>query len=74
MMEVALKGELKFRGRRMPNIRANPIAISEYPEKSKEGSTYNTVVRKAQDGSMEVERVPVVPQTDAMKQIIEANE
>ena len=46
----------------------------EYPEKSKEGSTYNTVVRKAQDGSMEVERVPVVPQTDEMKQIIEANE
>jgi succinate dehydrogenase / fumarate reductase flavoprotein subunit len=46
----------------------------EYPEKSKEGSTYNTVVRKAQDGSMEVERVPVVPQTEEMKQIIEANE
>jgi succinate dehydrogenase / fumarate reductase flavoprotein subunit len=43
----------------------------EYPEKSEEGATYNTVVRKGSDGSMEVERVPVVPQTDEMKQIIE---
>jgi succinate dehydrogenase / fumarate reductase flavoprotein subunit len=46
----------------------------EFPEKTKEGSTYNTVVRKAKDGSMEVERVAVVPQTDEMKLIIEANE
>ena len=46
----------------------------EYPEKTKEGATYNTVVRKGKDGSMEVERVPVVPQTDEMKEIIEANE
>jgi succinate dehydrogenase / fumarate reductase flavoprotein subunit len=44
----------------------------EFPEKSEEGSTYNTVVRKAADGSMEVERVPVVLQTDEMKEIIEA--
>ena len=43
----------------------------EYPAKSEEGATYNTVVRKGSDGSMEVERVPVVPQTDEMKQIIE---
>lgn len=43
----------------------------EYPEKTKEGSTYNTIVRKAEDGSMEVERVPVIPQTDEMKAIIE---
>ncbi len=45
----------------------------EYPEKTEEGSSYNTVVRKAADGSMEVERTPVVPQTDEMKQIIEDN-
>ena len=43
----------------------------EYPEKTEEGSTYNTIVRKAEDGSMEVERVPVMPQTDEMKAIIE---
>jgi succinate dehydrogenase / fumarate reductase, flavoprotein subunit len=46
----------------------------EFPAKSEEGSTYNTVVRKARDGSMEVERVPVVPQSDEMKVIIGANE
>jgi succinate dehydrogenase / fumarate reductase flavoprotein subunit len=46
----------------------------EYPDKTKEGATYNTVVRKGKDGSMEVVRVPVVPQTDEMKEIIEANE
>jgi len=45
----------------------------EYPEKTEEGSSYNAVVRKAADGSMEVERMPVVPQTDEMKQIIEDN-
>lgn len=46
----------------------------KFPEKTKEGATYNTVVRKGKDGSMEVERVPVIPQTDEMKEIIEANE
>ena len=44
---------------------------SDYPEKTEEGSTYNTVVRKSEDGSMEVERVNVVPLTDGMKAIIE---
>jgi succinate dehydrogenase / fumarate reductase flavoprotein subunit len=44
---------------------------SDYPEKTEEGSTYNTVVRKSSDGSMEVERVTVVPLTDGMKAIIE---
>lgn len=43
----------------------------DFPEKSDEGSTYNTLVRKAADGSMEVERAPVVAQTDEMKTIIE---
>jgi succinate dehydrogenase / fumarate reductase flavoprotein subunit len=44
---------------------------SDYPEKTEEGSTYNTVVRKGAEGSMEVERVQVVPLTDEMKAIIE---
>jgi len=44
---------------------------SDFPEKSEEGSTYNTVVRKAKDGSMEVERVPVAALTDEMQKIIE---
>ena len=35
MMLVALYGELKLTGRRKPNMAAKPIAISEYPEKSK---------------------------------------
>ncbi len=45
----------------------------EFPEKSDEGSTYNTVVRKGKDGSMEVTRVPVVEQTGEMIKIIEAS-
>ena len=44
---------------------------SDYPEKTEEGSTYNTVVRKGAESSMEVERVQVVPLTDEMKAIIE---
>ncbi|MCG3188205.1 MAG: hypothetical protein LKCHEGNO_00098 [Burkholderiaceae bacterium] len=32
---VAFSGELKFIGKRMPNNLAAPIAMSEYPEKSK---------------------------------------
>jgi hypothetical protein len=32
---LALYGEKKFIGNIMPNILAIPIAISEYPEKSK---------------------------------------
>src|SRR5690349_14463803 len=34
-MLVALNGELKFIGRRTPNSRASPSAMSVYPEKSK---------------------------------------
>ena len=44
---------------------------SDFPEKSEEGSTYNTVVRKAKDCSMEVERLPVATLTDEMQKIIE---
>ncbi|MEE2912538.1 MAG: fumarate reductase/succinate dehydrogenase flavoprotein subunit [Planctomycetota bacterium] len=44
---------------------------SDFPEKTEEGSTYNTVVRRSKDGSMEVERVPIVQLTDEMKEIIE---
>ena len=46
----------------------------DYPEKTEEGSSYNTVVRKAADGSMEVERVAVVTQTDEMKAIIKESQ
>lgn len=47
---------------------------SDYPEKSEEGGTYNTVVRMTDDGSMEVDRVPVVSQSDELQAIIkEAN-
>src|SRR5258706_2650721 len=35
MMFCALYGELKLTGNRMPKQRAAPIAMSEYPEKSK---------------------------------------
>ena len=35
IIEVALYGEEKLIGNRMPKSNAKPIAISEYPEKSK---------------------------------------
>ena len=35
MMLVALYGEAKLIGRTTPNMRDSPIAMSEYPEKSK---------------------------------------
>ncbi|MBW7905848.1 MAG: fumarate reductase/succinate dehydrogenase flavoprotein subunit [Phycisphaerae bacterium] len=45
----------------------------DYPEKSKEWGRYNLVVRKAADGSMAVERVPVIEPSAELKQVIEEN-
>lgn len=43
----------------------------DYPEKSAEAAKFNHVVKGAPDGSMQLTRVPLVPMTDEMKQIIE---
>ena len=45
----------------------------DYPNKSEEASKFNLVVKRGPDGSMELSRVPLVPMTDEMKQIIEEN-
>jgi succinate dehydrogenase / fumarate reductase flavoprotein subunit len=45
----------------------------DYPDKSTEWAKYNLRVVKAADGRPRVERVPVVPLTGEMKQIIEEN-
>jgi succinate dehydrogenase / fumarate reductase flavoprotein subunit len=45
----------------------------DYPEKSAEWAKYNLRITKGSDGRPKVERVPVVPLTDEMKQIIEEN-
>jgi succinate dehydrogenase / fumarate reductase flavoprotein subunit len=43
----------------------------DYPEKSDEAAKFNLVIRKAQDGSMQLKREPLPPMTAGMKQIIE---
>jgi len=45
----------------------------DYPEKSAEWGKYNIRITKGSDGRPQIERVPVVPLTDEMKQIIEEN-
>ena len=45
----------------------------DYPEKSAEWAKYNLRVTKGSDGQPKVERIPVVPLTDEMKQVIEEN-
>jgi succinate dehydrogenase / fumarate reductase flavoprotein subunit len=45
----------------------------DYPEKSAEWAKYNLRVTRAADGSVNIERMPVVPLTEEMKQIIEEN-
>jgi succinate dehydrogenase / fumarate reductase flavoprotein subunit len=45
----------------------------DYPEKSAEWAKYNLRFTKGSDGRPKLERVPVVPLTDEMKQIIEEN-
>lgn len=43
----------------------------DYPEKSTEEGKANTVVRKSRSGEMEIEQIPLVPQTDEQRQVIE---
>ncbi len=43
----------------------------DYPTKDPEAAKFNQVIRRAQDGSMQLTREPLPPMTDEMKQIIE---
>ncbi len=45
----------------------------DYPDKSEDWAKYNLKISKAADGSVKVERLPVVPLTNEMKQVIEEN-
>ncbi len=45
----------------------------DFPDKSGEWAKYNIRIRKGADGSMDVEKVPVVPMTEEYKQIVEEN-
>jgi succinate dehydrogenase / fumarate reductase flavoprotein subunit len=45
----------------------------DYPDKSEDWAKYNLKISKAPDGGVKVERSPVVPLTDEMKQVIEEN-
>ncbi|HEU4995024.1 MAG TPA: fumarate reductase/succinate dehydrogenase flavoprotein subunit [Gemmatimonadaceae bacterium] len=43
----------------------------DYPDKSSEYGAFNIVVKKGQDGSMQLERVPIAPMPSELKAIIE---
>jgi succinate dehydrogenase / fumarate reductase flavoprotein subunit len=43
----------------------------DFPDKHPEWGKMNLVVRKGEDGSMQVTRVPLVPMPDALQQVIE---
>ena len=45
----------------------------DYPDKSAEWGKYNLRISKGADGQPKLERVPVVPLTEEMKQVIEEN-
>jgi len=45
----------------------------DYPDKSAEWGKYNLRISKGSDGRPKVERVPVMPLTDEMKQVVEEN-
>ena len=45
----------------------------DYPEKSAEWAQYNLRISKGADGRPQLERVPVVPLTEEMKQVVEEN-
>ena len=49
-------------------------ARSDYPDKSKECGTFNLVVKRGDDGAMDVRQVPVVPIREDLKAIIEENQ
>lgn len=42
----------------------------DFPEKSQEYAKVNTILKKGDDGQMQVTQVPLIPQTDEQKQII----
>ncbi len=43
----------------------------DYPEKDETFGTFNLIIRKGSDGSMQVSREPLVPLTPALRQVIE---
>ena len=43
----------------------------DYPDKSAGGGTYNSIIKKGTDGQMVLERRPLQPLPDELKQIIE---
>ncbi|HQR07476.1 MAG TPA: fumarate reductase/succinate dehydrogenase flavoprotein subunit [Gemmatales bacterium] len=43
----------------------------DYPEKSAEGGTYNSIIKKGPNGQMVLERRPLTPLPEELKQIIE---
>ena len=43
----------------------------DYPSKEAAYATFNTLIRKAPDGTMQISREPLVPMTEEQKQIIE---
>jgi succinate dehydrogenase / fumarate reductase flavoprotein subunit len=45
----------------------------DYPDKSDEYATFNFVIRKAADGSMQLSRVPIPAMPDELKQVVEEN-
>jgi succinate dehydrogenase / fumarate reductase flavoprotein subunit len=45
----------------------------DFPDKDPEASKFNIVIRKAADGSMQIQRTPVVPLTEEHKKAIEEN-
>jgi succinate dehydrogenase flavoprotein subunit len=45
----------------------------DYPDKSNEYATFNLVIQKAADGSMQLSRVPIPAMPDELKQVVEEN-
>jgi succinate dehydrogenase / fumarate reductase flavoprotein subunit len=45
----------------------------DFPDKSAECATFNIVIRRGEDGSMQLRRQPVVPLREDLKQVIEEN-
>ena len=42
----------------------------DFPEKDPAQGTYNIALRKGADGEMEMERIPIPPMTDELKDVI----
>src|SRR5579872_4159137 len=43
----------------------------DYPEKDETFGTFNLIIKKGSDGSMQVSREPLIPLTPALRQVIE---